>query len=238
MIGKDSILPSGPWQFDSNVTKVFDDMLARSIPSYIEMRDLTTQLACRYAVDQTAIIDLGCSRGGSLAPIIEKRGNLNQYIGVEVSQAMREACLSRFSDLNGIDIQVLDLDLRTDFPKTPSSVVLSVLTLQFIPIEYRQEILSKAYDSLIPGGIFVLVEKILGADAHSNGTLVDLYYSMKGKNGYTEEQINTKRKSLEGVLVPVTADWNVQLLESAGFKHVDAFWRNLNFAGWMAVKGN
>lgn len=45
--------------------------------------------------------------------------------------------------------------------------------------------------------------------------------------------------ALEGVLlVPVTARWNEDLLERAGFKAVDCFWRSLNyFAGWVAVKG-
>ena len=42
--------------------------------------------------------------------------------------------------------------------------------------------------------------------------------------------------SLEGVLVPVTAKWNEQLLRSAGFAEVDMFWRWMNFAGWVAVK--
>jgi tRNA (cmo5U34)-methyltransferase len=43
--------------------------------------------------------------------------------------------------------------------------------------------------------------------------------------------------SLEGVLVPVTAAWNEYLLRSAGFSHVDCFWRWMNFAAWVAVKG-
>jgi tRNA (cmo5U34)-methyltransferase len=59
---------------------------------------------------------------------------------------------------------------------------------------------------------------------------------MKGRNGYTEEEINSKRIALEGVLVPVTANWNEQLLRDAGFTQVECFWRNLNFAGWIAIK--
>lgn len=52
----------------------------------------------------------------------------------------------------------------------------------------------------------------------------------------TEEQINAKRKSLEGVLVPITAKWNEDLLKNAGFKSIDCFYRYLNFSGWIAVK--
>ena len=87
-----------------------------------------------------------------------------------------------------------------------------------------------------PGGVFIIVEKILGRDSALNDLFVELYYKSKGSNGYTEEQINTKRISLEGVLVPVTADWNEQLLLNAGFKHVECFWRSLNFAGWIGQK--
>jgi tRNA (cmo5U34)-methyltransferase len=108
--------------------------------------------------------------------------------------------------------------------------------LQFIPIEYRQEILVKSFTQLESGGIFIFVEKILGSDAYLNSLFVERYYNLKGVNGYTEEQINKKRLSLEGILVPVTAKWNEELLREAGFNHVECFWRNLNFAGWLAVK--
>jgi hypothetical protein len=42
--------------------------------------------------------------------------------------------------------------------------------------------------------------------------------------------------ALEGVLVPVTADWNVQLLRSAGFRRVECHWRRFCFAAWIARK--
>jgi tRNA (cmo5U34)-methyltransferase len=235
-MGFDQTVPSGPWEFDDNVTKVFDNMLARSIPGFTDMRNLVTSLAVKYAIPNTAIVDLGSSRGGSLIPIIEKLGKSQKYVGVEISKAMRDACTVELGKYSEVEFELLDLDLRENYPEFKTSIVLSVLTLQFIPIEYRQEILERAFNNLQVGGAIILVEKILGVDAHINRTFIDLYYGLKGENGYTEEQINTKRKSLEGVLVPVTATWNEQLLQESGFKHVDCFWRNLNFAGWIGVK--
>ena len=42
---------------------------------------------------------------------------------------------------------------------------------------------------------------------------------------------------LEGVLVPMRAKDNVDMLLAAGFESVDTFWRWMNFTGWVAVRG-
>jgi tRNA (cmo5U34)-methyltransferase len=62
------------------------------------------------------------------------------------------------------------------------------------------------------------------------------YHALKAAHGYTEEQIERKRLALEGVLVPVTARWNEDLLREVGFNQVECFWRWCNFAGWIAIK--
>lgn len=66
--------------------------------------------------------------------------------------------------------------------------------------------------------------------------LVRNYYALKRHNGYDDEEIQRKRLSLEGRLVPITAAWNEQLLRSAGFTETECFWRWMNFAGWIAAK--
>jgi tRNA (cmo5U34)-methyltransferase len=134
-------------------------------------------------------------------------------------------------------VHVHDHDLRLGFPPTPGAhVVLCVLTLQFTPIEHRQRILRNIYRKVVPGGALILVEKVLGATAEIDEQLVARYHGLKGANGYSPEQVERKRLSLEGVLVPVTAAWNEELLRASGFRHVDCFWRWSNFAGWLAMK--
>lgn len=233
----DQTLPKGKWEFDGEVAHVFDDMLARSIPQYDIMRQACYDLACQYRQPKTDIVDLGCSRGEAIARLVEKYGAWNHFTGVEVSQPMLEACRKRFEGyINASVVDIKELDLRTSYPAVKASVTLCVLTLQFTPIEYRQRILRSIYNSLVPGGALILVEKVLGADADLNEVMVKLYYELKASNGYTQEQIERKRLSLEGVLVPVTAKWNEELLKMAGFTYVDCFWRWFNFAGWVAIK--
>lgn len=237
MTAIDQTLPTGKWQFDSEVATVFDDMLARSIPQYDLLRQTCFDLACAFRQPHTDIVDLGCSRGEAMAPLVDKYGATNRFIGVEISPPMLDAARARFAGY--LDSRVVDirtLDLRTGYPPACASVTLCVLTLQFTPIEYRQHILKSIYDHTLPGGALILVEKVLGADADLDRLMVDLYYQLKAGNGYSQEQIERKRLALEGVLVPVTAKWNEDLLRATGFRSYDTFWRWMNFAGWVAVK--
>lgn len=237
MQNKDDIVSTDKWAFDRDVTDVFDDMLARSIPQYDVMRAAVFDLACQFQRDKTAIIDLGSSRGEAIAPLLDKFGAHNQFIAVEVSEPMLEVLRQRFAGYilsNVVDVKALDL--RRDYPIVRSSVTLSILTLQFTPIEYRLRILKRIYDNLIEGGALIIVEKLIGASAELDDIFRENYYAMKASNQYSQEQIERKRLALEGVLVPMTADWNISALERTGFSSIDCFWRYMNFAGFVAIK--
>lgn len=233
----DQTQPGEKWAFDSDVTEAFDNMLARSIPQYEVMRQACYDLACKYAQRGTAIVDLGCSRGEAIASLIDHFGVNNRFVGVEVSEPMLEAARQRFHGLiNAGVVDIRKMDLRADYPPAKASVTLCILTLQFTPIEYRLRIMQDIYDHTIEGGALILVEKVIGGSARIDADMVNLYYKLKTQNGYSQEQIERKRLSLEGVLVPMTARWNEEMLHLVGFRQVDCFWRWMNFAGWIAIR--
>jgi len=227
----------GGWAFDDEVARVFDDMLARSIPQYEVMRAACTSLAIRYQQEHTGIIDLGCSRGEAVQPLIDKFGAHNHFVCTDVSQPMLDCCRERWKGyIDAGVVEVRDMDLRTEYPPVNASVTLAILTIQFTPIEHRQRILRNIWERTVHGGALIMVEKVLGNSADLDTSMVKIYYDMKAENGYSQDQIERKRLSLEGVLVPVTAQWNEEMLRTAGFSHIDCFWRWMNFAGWIAVK--
>lgn len=232
----DRVVPGERWAFDAEVTAAFDDMLARSIPQYPVMRELVTELAVSHALPGSAVVDLGCSRGEALAPIVERVRNRGcSFIGVEVSEPMVAAAKERFVGRN--DVWIERLDLRHEYPsRVPASVTLAVLTMQFVPLEHRLRVMRDAFRNTIPGGVVILVEKVLGGTADLDREFVRQYLDLKRAHGYSEEQIQRKRMALEGVLVPVTAAWNEDMLRRSGFTEVDCFWRWLNFAGWVGVR--
>lgn len=230
---KDEVNKTTKWEFDEEVTKVFDNMLSRSIPNYGTMRELCFALGRNFIKPNSNVVDMGCSNGLSSEMFIENIPNANYFL-YDVSAPMLSACRTRYDNKPFVNISYNDL--RTGLPIGSLDLVLSILTIQFTPIEYRQNILQSVYDNLNDGGAFIYVEKVLGNSAKIDDILVKEYYGLKKDNGYTQEQIANKRKSLEGVLVPLTASFNEHLLNSVGFKYIDCFWRCLNFVGWIAIK--
>ena len=229
-------MPGQTWAFDESVTHVFDDMLERSIPQYQEMRRLVFDVGCQFVQPKTEIVDLGCSRGEALVPFMDRFGAHNRYYGCDVSDPMLAAARERFAAWPDSVIRIARHDLRESFPSVDASLILSVLTLMFTPINYRQRIVQDAYNRLRPGGALILVEKLIGEHAITDALMVERYHAMKAEHGYSQEEIERKRLALEGVQVPVTARWNVDLLRAAGFSAVECFWRWMNFAAWVAVK--
>lgn len=228
---KDEIIAKSKWEFDEDVTQVFDNMLERSIPDYENMRDLVYKLGKHYAKIGKTVIDIGCSNGNAIAPFIEKYGDDLDYILCDVSEPMLSKCRERFGN-----IDIRKHDITKGLPDADACLILGILTIQFTPIEYRQKIISSIYAKLCEGGAFIFVEKVLGNTDELDELFVSEYYKIKSDNSYTQAQISSKRKSLEGVLVPITAKWNEDMLHTAGFRKIDCFWRNLNFAGWIAIK--
>lgn len=244
-----SVPESGRWEFDDTVTSRFDDMLKRSIPNYEDMREMTKlaalqvlkQVHGRASEHPPTIVDLGASRGGALQPIVDAFGARGRYTAVEISGPMLEALEKRFEGYARAGIvNVAPWDLRLGFPTPfvhgPPTVVLAVLTLQFIPIEFRQRLLRETFEQLLPGGALVAVEKVLGETQEATEVMVELHHARKRAAGYTAAAIDRKACALEGVLIPLTASMNEQWLRSAGFEVVETIWSWANFRMFLAVK--
>ena len=231
---QDQIIAKEKWAFDSDVSQCFEDMLSRSIPQYDLMRKLTNEIIEQKLKSHSILIDIGCSTGLSFFDMAKEKDQ-SRFIGLEISDPMIEIAKKRFNGMPNVEI--VKHDLRELIPtKFTCDVILSILTIQFVPIEYRMQLIQSIYDRLHHGGVFVFVEKVIGSTSKIDTLFTEKYLNFKESNGYSKEQIFRKKTSLEGVLVPVTAKWNEELLHTAGFKQIDCFWRFLNFAGWIAIK--
>jgi len=233
MTQQDTGYAADTWAFDTEVTRVFDDMLKRSIPNYDGMREAISGVARQVFAEQGVITDLGTSRGETISHLLPCVNKATQFIGLEISEPMVEAATERF--INNENVRMMQHDLLTDtLPETTH--ITSCLSLMFTPIEDRPKIVGQIASALADNGVFLLVEKVAGMNGVTDEIFTNAYYDMKREHGYSDDAIQRKRLSLRGVLVPQTAKANEDMLVSAGFRTVECFWRTWNFVGWIAKK--
>jgi len=227
------------FNFGTETTAVFDDMVDRSVPFYAEIQRMVAELSVDFATDNSTIYDLGCSTGTTMVCIDERLApELNVRItGVDSSSAMLEKArekLNRRPVHRGYDLLCEDLNRGVEISN--ASVVIMNLTLQFIRPLYRERLIRSISDGMRKQGALILVEKVMGEDSVFNRLFIQHYYEMKKRHGYTEMEIAQKREALENVLIPYRLKENEQLLREAGFEQIDVFFKWYNFCGIIAVR--
>lgn len=223
--------------FDANVADVFPDMIQRSVPGYQTIIQTIGKLTARYQQADSLYYDLGCSVG---AATLAMRRNItaegSQIIAVDNSEAMVERCerhLQAFRSDVPVTVQLADI---RDITITNAAVVVVNFTLQFLPKTDRDELISRLYNGLKPGGILVLSEKFINDNAATNELLVELHHDFKRANGYSELEISQKRTALENVMKPDTLLQHQQRLTAAGFTSQTIWFQCFNFCSMVAIK--
>jgi tRNA (cmo5U34)-methyltransferase len=223
--------------FGPQVAAVFDDMLHRSVPFYDEMQRMIAEMAADFAVEGTNVYDLGCSTGTTLLDLSHAIPVSTKFVGIDSSEEMLQRCRQK---LAARDFQrpyeLICADLNEGVHIENASVVLMVLTLQFIRPLYRETLIGTILRGLNANGCLMLVEKVLGEDSLFNRLFIKYYYEFKKQNGYSELEIAQKREALENVLIPYKLLENRELLLRAGFRYCDVFFKWYNFCGLIAVK--
>ena len=129
MVDTDTGYAPETWAFDEEVTRVFDDMLGRSIPNYEGMRDITNRLISQCIMEHgnsspCVILDIGSSRGETIERIVERNDAIPctptkdclahsiaplDIYGLEISKPMVTASRERFAGRT--DVKILECDL-------------------------------------------------------------------------------------------------------------------------------
>lgn len=225
------------FKFGEQVVSVFDNMVTRSVPFYVEIQRMITEIVKDFATEGSNIYDLGCSTGTTLINIDKVADESVSFVGVDESEEMRNKCEENFKKA-GVKrkYKVIYGDLNKGIRIDNASVVILCLTLQFVRPLYRERVIREIYNSLDKNGCLILVEKVLGEDSLFNRLFIKYYYEMKKRNNYSELEIAQKREALENVLIPYRLEENKELLFRSGFKSLEVFFKWYNFAGLVAIK--
>ena len=223
--------------FDRAVASVFDDMVSRSVPFYAEMQRMVVEMAGDFVTPDSNVYDLGCSTATTFLQLHPRLPPSARFVGFDNSEEMlakaREKLTMAGVDRR-VDLQVADLDQGAHIEN--ASLVMMILTLQFIRPLNRERLMQSIYRGLNEQGCLLLIEKVLGEDSIFNRLFINYYYEMKRRHGYSEMEISQKREALENVLIPYKLLENRELLLRNGFRAVDVFFKWYNFCGIIAVK--
>ena len=216
---------------------MFDDMLGRSVPLYRESIVRQAQLAARFFQDGTRIYDLGCSNGNLGLALCARMGERDfSMVAVDSSQPMLDTYRQRLNGVEGGRRIVLEQGDIREVALERASVVIVNLTLQFIPLADRDALVRRIFQSLVPGGVLLLTEKVIHEDAVLAELEQEFYYRFKEENGYSRMEISQKREALDNVLIPETLEAHGRRLRQAGFGAVEIWLKWFNFAALLARK--
>ncbi|WP_207532196.1 carboxy-S-adenosyl-L-methionine synthase CmoA [Desertivirga arenae] len=234
---KEEIKKVSDFKFGSKVAGVFDDMVSRSVPYYGEMQRMIAELSADHALEGTNVYDLGCSTGTTMIGMNTMVPDNIRFVGIDESQDMLNKCDQKLKEAGFTrPYDLVAANMHEDFKVENASVAVLCLTLQFIRPICREKVLKKVFDGLVPGGVLILVEKILAEESLFNRNFIKYYYDMKRRNNYSEMEISQKREALENVLIPYKSSENTLMLRDAGFAHCEVFFKWYNFTGIIAVK--
>ncbi|MEJ7739155.1 MAG: carboxy-S-adenosyl-L-methionine synthase CmoA [Chitinophagaceae bacterium] len=225
------------FKFSSKVAKVFDDMVNRSVPYYEEIQRMIGELAADHFVENTNVYDLGCSTGTTMLLMNETIPVHIRFVGIDDSPDMLTKCDSKLKEAGfnrPYSLEVADLNGTVKIEN--ASIVVLCLTLQFVRPIHREKLLKSIIEGLVPGGVLILVEKILAEDSLFNRDFIKYYYDMKRRHHYSEMEIAQKREALENVLIPYKLSEDILMLKEAGFGFHEVFFKWYNFAGIIAKK--
>ena len=223
------------FRFDKEVVEVFDDMVRRSVPGYDSMIQMIGLIARMYGQDNTNYYDLGSSTGAiSLAIALNNKHQKNTFFAIDNSEEMVSKCKQNLE--SKIDnLQVACADINQIHIENASIVVLN-LTLQFIDVKDRSNLIKKIYEGLNPGGVLIISEKIHFEDKETQDQITNLHIDFKKENGYSELEIANKRQAIENVLITDTKAIHIERLKDSGFKDTSCFFQCLNFVSFLSVK--
>lgn len=225
------------WTFGGEVALSFDSHVEKSVPFYSEGHQLICDLSDFFVTDASTIYELGTSTGTFLLRLADHHRDRPglKLVGIDLEKPMVAMARKKSAGRNDKRISFIVGD-AAEHLKSPTDLVVSYYTLQFVHPSKRQELVNEIYSNLNWGGGFVLFEKVRAPDARFQDIVTAGYTEHKVRQGYSEAEIAAKSRSLRGVLEPFSTQGNLDMLERAGFRDVMSVQKFLQFEGFLAIK--
>ncbi len=227
------------FEFDGEVSKIFDKMARRSIPNYELAHTLHAAIAADHVKDGGAILDIGASHGEffhSLFRQYTKLGSTPSNLSLTATDVSPDMCNIMRASLHGVTIIQQDLMLNPFLQSTAKYDFINCMyVLQFLPEFAQGLILTKMCTMLKPGGILSIGQKEAKPDAIGD-CLHRHYIEFRLENGYTQAEIDAKTHALKNSMWPMTHEAFMKVLTDFGMRNISTITRNGVFATYTAQR--
>lgn len=207
------------WSFRSKaVARAFDSHVREQLPWYDLATGIVAHVARGYIPVGGCVIDVGASTGNvgrALAKTLEARNA--SLIALEQAPEM-----AAVYDAPG---QFIVGSAETfNFRDKAPDLIVCFLSLMFVPLAFRRDLIASMKDALKPGGALVVFDKTEPRAGYVGTIAYRLTLAAKHEAGASAEEVIAKELSISGIQRPMRAE------ELEGFLEVFRFG---DFAGFV-----
>jgi tRNA (cmo5U34)-methyltransferase len=237
------------FEFDEEVSEIFEDMAQRSIPMYGEVHRINAAIIERHKKGKRppyVIWDIGGSTGMAEKALADRLGfyaphgcqEIAAHI-IDVSEPMLKKVHQKLPWTVGhaLDITQQGWTETPGLPQ-PDCIILNYV-LQFVKGPYKSYILKACARALRPRGLLLIAQKE-AAKANSSGVVTaamdESYIQFRRDNGYTDDEIERKTAALKNAMWLTTKQTTLTTLYESGFDTVYETTRWCQFASYACTK--
>lgn len=203
----------------------YDGFIPRLIPYYHEQHNLMLDLLTFERNATIQVLDLG-SGTGVLSHHILREFPQAKVVAFDLSEIMLEVCQKNLSNYQN-RVTFHQGNFAEDDMGCEYDLVISGLAIHHLDGSGKQELFKRVFQSINPGGIFLIRDIVVGASQKLRQQYESLWRQYMRSNGEDDEKFFASYLAQDK---PSSVEDQIQWLREAGFEDVGCHWKYFNFA--------
>ena len=230
----ENIYPLSNFNFNNDVSTIFDKHVRDSIPFYDEIQKNMVLLSDYFLTKNSVFYDLGCSTGETLFNILTRHKSKDiVFYGIDTSEHMLKQAYLKLPKND--DVVLIQDDILSFVMPQKSDLVVLNLVLHFIPKEMRFDLIKKIQINMNKGSALIIVDKCFASSSQFQYMFDCSYHDLKEIQGLTNDEIRKKEQSIRGVLTPFYIEDYLNIFSQLNLKS-EVFYKNFGFTGFICIK--
>ncbi|MCX2453926.1 methyltransferase domain-containing protein [Pedobacter sp. PLR] len=198
--------------------------------------ELCTEAAKHVTPQAIELLDIGCGAGNYTLKMLGKIKDLNCTLN-DLSLPMLKRAEERVNAVTSGQVKTIQLDMRElDLEDDKYDIVFAAATLHHLRgDEDWKQMFQKIYRALKPGGCFWISDLITHDSPHLNWLFTQRYADYLEELGGPEYCLKVL-DYIDHEDTPRSINYQLNLMQEVGFKHVEVLHKNLCFAAFGGIK--